>query len=227
MYLPTETEALTTALQNLARAPKFLEGCKDITLKQWKEIGTHLSGFNKGLQWAWGAWWICGSFDHGERRKLVEQEGWEGLSYDTLKNYGSVARRFLLDPQMSRRCYTLPFSYCADLAVLPNEEILALMDSCCSKGLNTRSALQAEIAKVKARLRLEKRDLVDLSEPVFAPRPATELPRHITPVKVNTRQQMSPEENQDSECYSHQSNIRFGLSKIVLADPDEVEARCS
>jgi hypothetical protein len=122
--------------------------------------------------------------------------------------------------------YKLPFSYYIDLAVLPNEEILALMDSCFPGGIKSRTELQDEIAKVKSNLRLETKDVVvDSSEPVFPActdmvavehRQAHELTT-IKPLKVvTTRQQISPKEQRDSECRSHRSNLVYGLSRIIL-----------
>jgi hypothetical protein len=225
-----ENRILNTAIKN-GNLSKFLRTCRNVNLSIWKDMGSDILSFHKNVQWAWGAWWICGKFDHGERKKLVEDASWEGPSYETLRNYGAVARRFLLDPEMSCKYDKLPFSYYIDLAVLPNEEILILMNSCCKGGIETRTDLQSEIANIKSRLSPETKDPVDLSEPFFAP--STEMvatePRQaheltiIKPIKVvNTRKQISPKEQYDSECSSHRSDLCFGLSKIVRADPEKV-----
>ena len=46
--------------------------------------------------WDAGDWWNAGGKQFGvtARNRLVTQQGWKGYSRDTLKTYGSIAKRF-------------------------------------------------------------------------------------------------------------------------------------
>jgi hypothetical protein len=140
---------------------QFVAASQDISLAQWKEMGERLVRKEHQMKWAWGIWWICGRFEHGERKRIVEAQGWEGPSYDTLKNYGSVTKRFFLsdNPEMSLRSDLLPLSWFAVLQPISDENAIQLVDRYSSgdPNLKTRSQFAAEVRAVKERIVDEKK----------------------------------------------------------------------
>lgn len=155
---PSSTLNPLALIEQVANQPeqagRFLADTGSLSFPQWTEMAKALVRRESQSQWAWGLWWHCGNFDHGERTALVQNDRWNGPSCETLMNYGSVVKRFLLDaePQTSLRSEVLPFSYFVALAPLTDEEIRKLVGRCHSGDIRSRSQLKTEIAKLKPQL---------------------------------------------------------------------------
>jgi hypothetical protein len=81
-----------------------------------------LSGIVDSSAWWLGDWLVFGKKNYADRYQRAIRAA--GLSYQTLRNYAWVARRF----ELSRRRSTLTFQHHAEVASLLGEEQDALLD---------------------------------------------------------------------------------------------------
>jgi N6-adenosine-specific RNA methylase IME4 len=66
---------------------------KKLSLEDWIACGQSLGKIEVAVQWWLGDWWAYGEFAYGERKALFEEGGpLEELSFETIKQYGWVAR---------------------------------------------------------------------------------------------------------------------------------------
>jgi hypothetical protein len=83
-----------------------------LSLERWEELGQRLLALGDSV-----SWWIADWLVYGEDRfkdRYEEATRRTGLSYQTLRNYAWVARRF----DLSRRRDTLSFGHHAEVAAL-------------------------------------------------------------------------------------------------------------
>jgi hypothetical protein len=107
----------------------------------WAKAGRQLSGIVDSSAWWLGDWLVFGKANYADRYQLAIQSA--GLSYQTLRNYAWVARRF----EMTRRHAKLSFKHHAEVASLPVEVQDRLLDQAESEEWTTkrlRSVIQQE-----------------------------------------------------------------------------------
>ena len=65
-------------------------------IDEYAAVGIALAKAGHRNMWDAGDWWNTGGKQFGvtARNRLVTQQGWKGYSRDTLKTYGSIAKRF-------------------------------------------------------------------------------------------------------------------------------------
>lgn len=65
-------------------------------IDEYAAVGIALAKAGHRNMWDAGDWWNAGGKQFGvtARNRLVTQQGWKGYSRDTLKTYGSIAKRF-------------------------------------------------------------------------------------------------------------------------------------
>jgi len=117
----------------------------NLSKNEWTEIGSKFSEVSGAVQWAWGDWWNAGIFEHGERKAMVESEGWSGLAYQTLKIYGEVCSRF----EMVTRVNLLTFRHHQECVSLPIEEALKVLDWAVENVASTRKTTE-KVKEVKS-----------------------------------------------------------------------------
>lgn len=86
-----------------------------LSIEAWTDIGRKLMLVDKSVQWALGDWWAYGESNYGERAAAVIAAN--GLSFQTLANYGTVARSV----ETSRRREVLPWSAHVEVASVSPE----------------------------------------------------------------------------------------------------------
>ena len=66
------------------------------SIDEYAAVGIALAKAGHRNMWHAGDWWNAGGKQFGvtARNRLVTQQGWRGYSRDTLKTYGSIAKRF-------------------------------------------------------------------------------------------------------------------------------------
>lgn len=160
---PKGLDLLRTVKKGFETVAEVVAASSGISIYDWKDMARSLIENQEKLQWAWGLWWNCGKFEHGERKRIVEAEDWNGPSYQTLKNYGNVAKRFLLDGTAGRtyRYYRYPFSYYEKLAPLDEVDVNMVLGEAF---YTSRTQLEAAIAR-----RTEQGKLPLTSDPVTTP----------------------------------------------------------
>ncbi len=89
---------------------------------EWERTGLRLAGVVDSSCWWLGDWLVYGKDHYADRYQRGIRA--VGLSYQTLRNYAWVSRRFGLD----RRRSALSFQHHAELASLPPEEQDAWLD---------------------------------------------------------------------------------------------------
>ncbi len=77
--------------------------------------GELLGKLERSVSWWLGDWWAFGEKRYGERKAIVEDEGWDGPDYGACRNAGSIAGGF----ELSRRRDSLTFKHHAEVAALP------------------------------------------------------------------------------------------------------------
>jgi hypothetical protein len=87
-----------------------------MSFDSWRELGTQVYRVMDCSVWWLGDWLVYGEKTYGDRYKQAITDA--SLSYQTLRNYAWVARRFPL----SRRRDTLSFAHHAEVAALADDE---------------------------------------------------------------------------------------------------------
>lgn len=99
----------------------------DLNATEWKNAGQLLGKLNRSSGWWIGDWWAFGEKQgYGERKAIVQTEGWEGPDFQTCMNCASVSRSF----ETSRRREVLSFKHHAEVYVLPKQDADRLLDWC-------------------------------------------------------------------------------------------------
>jgi hypothetical protein len=96
----------------------------DLSQENWAEVGRALGRVRGSVMWWVGDWWAYGEHRYGERKAVVDADGWDGPAYDTCVNAGTVSRRF----EIPRRRGVLSFNSHAEVATLPEEWQDKLLD---------------------------------------------------------------------------------------------------
>jgi hypothetical protein len=94
----------------------FAEGV-ELSIRDWKAIGTRLGKRYSTAQWLIADWWVHGEHKYGARARKVAREGIFGLTLGTLMNMGTVARKV----ETSRRHEALSFEHHSLVAKLAPE----------------------------------------------------------------------------------------------------------
>ena len=97
---------------------------KNLTREDWLGVGISLGRLGSCISWWLGDWWLFGEFRYGERKAMVEADGWEGPSFQTCMNVAAVCKAF----ETSRRREALSFSHHAEVAGLHPNEADPLLD---------------------------------------------------------------------------------------------------
>jgi hypothetical protein len=87
-----------------------------MSLAEWKSLGTSIVVYSDTAPWWVGDWLLFGQGKF--HRRYQEGLATTGLSYQTLRNYATVARRF----PVSRRRDRLSFQHHAEVCALPDED---------------------------------------------------------------------------------------------------------
>jgi hypothetical protein len=95
---------------------------RDISFEDWEHIGKQLSKVVDSSSWWLGDWLVFGKKYYSDRYQRAIRSA--GLSYQTLRNYAWVARRF----ELHRRREHLTFQHHAEVASLPLELQDSLLD---------------------------------------------------------------------------------------------------
>jgi hypothetical protein len=103
VHLPEDVISTTTSLT----LPKGL------TKDQWVAIGTTLGKSDSSLRWWIADWWAYGDHRYGDRKTLAAA-GVFGLTFETLMDYGTVARNV----KASNRFEVLSFTHHVQVAAL-------------------------------------------------------------------------------------------------------------
>lgn len=114
--------------------------------EEWEKQGEYLAKRDTKSAWDWGDWWNNGEA-YGERVKKVKSEHWNGPSYDTLRNRGSVCAKF----DVSLRRDTLSFTHHAEVVSLPQDYRDQLLDECERNNLSQMQLIQ-RVKEVKSYL---------------------------------------------------------------------------
>jgi hypothetical protein len=94
----------------------------EISFEDWEHIGKQLSRVVDSSCWWLGDWLVFGKKYYSDRYQRTIRSA--GLSYQTLRNYAWVARRF----DIHRRRERLTFQHHAEVASLPIELQESLLD---------------------------------------------------------------------------------------------------
>jgi hypothetical protein len=94
----------------------------DLSFDEWEQAGRKLSDLVDSTAWWLGDWLVYGKKHYSDRYQRAIRA--VGLSYQTLRNYAWVARRFEIG---TRRC-ALTFQHHAEVASLPIEVQERLLD---------------------------------------------------------------------------------------------------
>jgi N6-adenosine-specific RNA methylase IME4 len=118
----------------------------EMTFKQWAACAEPLAKIEGGVQWWTGDWWAYGEDQsYGERKAFVQSLDWNGPSFRTCHNAGTVARAFESD----RRRSLLSFTHHAEVASLPPEKQEHFLDRAENENLSVmklRTAIRQEAA---------------------------------------------------------------------------------
>lgn len=105
----------------------------DLRIEDWQVLGRKLCAMEQRVQWWLGDWWAFGEGHYGSRAKMVA-DGIFGKAYQTLVNFGNVARKF----EPNRRRLALPFTHHAEVAGLPVEQAEAVLTQAEGGGWSVR-----------------------------------------------------------------------------------------
>ena len=96
--------------------PTRLEMAEHLSFREWKALGNKIGMYSSATAWWLGDWLAFGQKRYGGRYR--EGVAVTGLTYQTLRNYCVVARRF----DVSRRRDTLTFQHHAEVCALTDED---------------------------------------------------------------------------------------------------------
>ncbi len=88
--------------------------------------GALLGKIERSVSWWLGDWWAYGESRYGDRKALVESDGWEGPAYQSCYNAANVSQKF----ELNRRRLNLPFAHHAEVASLHPDEADRILDWC-------------------------------------------------------------------------------------------------
>lgn len=86
-----------------------------MSYENWVRCGQALTQMAGTIQWALGDWWVYGEHSYGERVAALRDGAFGGYAFQTLMDYGSVARRV----RTSIRIEVLTFRHHQVVAALP------------------------------------------------------------------------------------------------------------
>jgi hypothetical protein len=114
--VPSQRSAAIVVDDMIALAKSGLVVSGSISFARWEEAGQRLISFAESSAWWIADWLVYGenSF-HDRYREAIQRTS---LSYQTLRNYAWVARRF----ELERRRDVLSFGHHAEVAVLESAE---------------------------------------------------------------------------------------------------------
>lgn len=101
--------------RNLLLTGSSLQIPPDLSYELWEQVGRQLSSVIDSSSWWLGDWLVFGKRHYADRYQRAIRAA--GLSYQTLRNYAWVARRFGFPERRSR----LSFQHHAEVASLPIE----------------------------------------------------------------------------------------------------------
>jgi hypothetical protein len=101
-----------------------LELPEDMTEVDWVGVGNTLGILESNVSWWIGDWWAYGETKYGQRKAIVEAEGWQGPAFQTCMNAAGVAKRFTT----SRRREVLSFTHHAAVAAMHPDDADSLLD---------------------------------------------------------------------------------------------------
>lgn len=102
--------------------PMGLRISQELSYEDWEHVGKQLSRIVDSSSWWLGDWLVFGKKYYSDRYQRAIRSA--GLSYQTLRNYAWVARRF----DINRRRERLTFQHHAEVASLPAELQESLLD---------------------------------------------------------------------------------------------------
>lgn len=114
----------------------------DTSFEDWQTIGRRLFARERVINWWIGDWWAFGEHRYGERAKMAA-EGIFGLSFQALKDIGTVARSF----ETSRRRDLVSFTHHREVAALPPAEADALLAKAADDNMSTRDMRKAAMMR--------------------------------------------------------------------------------
>lgn len=120
-----------------------LEMPRALTFERWQSLGETLGRINRASGWWIGDWLNFGERAYGESYSQAMDA--TGLSYGTLANYASVAKRV----ESSRRRESLTFAHHQEVAALPAREQDEYLQQAEREGLSKaklRRVVQGETA---------------------------------------------------------------------------------
>lgn len=109
---------------------------RDLTFDEWQQAGMKIARMSDSTAWFLGDWIVYGESHYADRyRRVVEATV---VSYQTLRNYAWVARRFPL----SRRRDVLTFYHHMEVARLPTPEQERWLDRAVERRWSVRQLRQ-------------------------------------------------------------------------------------
>ena len=120
----------------------------DMSREDWCAAGALLGKIERSVLWWLGDWWAYGESRYGDRKALVESDGWEGPGFGACMNAAAVCRTF----ETSRRREVLPFAHHQEVASLPADEADRVLDWCeetvpTTGAPRSRRELRAELSR--------------------------------------------------------------------------------
>ena len=119
-----------------------------LTEEEWREAGRALTHTEQNISWWIGDWWAFGKAKYGQRKAVVEADGWEGPQFQTCADAAAVCRAF----ETSRRREVLSFKHHREVAALPPSEADRLLDWAQEPSDKPRSTRELRAAVHKLRV---------------------------------------------------------------------------
>lgn len=119
LELPKQRDATSA---KVSMVPMGLRISQELSFEDWEHVGKQLSRIVDSSSWWLGDWLVFGKKYYSDRYQRAIRGA--GLSYQTLRNYAWVARRF----DINRRRERLTFQHHAEVASLPTELQESLLD---------------------------------------------------------------------------------------------------
>lgn len=129
LQCPTQNGELVTVSSTLGLRGQVLPVGwnlpEDLSETEWRQAGELLGKVERSVTWWLGDWWAFGEARYGQRKAVVEADGWEGPGYQACRDAASVCGKF---DQLSRRRDSLSFNHHREVAALSSLEADALLD---------------------------------------------------------------------------------------------------